>query len=93
MSTSTAIDRQTSEALQSSIGGDVFVPGDHGFDEARQAWNLVADQRPAVVVLAGSAADVATRCALPAPTGCASPPGHRPRRRAAGAATSSSTLA
>ena len=58
ITTSTAINHQTSEAPQSSISGDVFVPGDHGYDEARQAWNLVADQRPAVVVLAGSAADV-----------------------------------
>lgn len=59
MTTSTVINHQTSEALRSGIAGDVFVPGDHGYDQARQAWNLVADQRPAVVVLAGSAADVA----------------------------------
>src|SRR5262249_16993338 len=30
-----------------------------GYDQARQAWNLAVDQRPAVVVEAGSAADVA----------------------------------
>jgi hypothetical protein len=47
------------EAFESAIGGDVFVPGDRGYDEARRAWNLAADQRPAVVVFAKSAADVA----------------------------------
>jgi hypothetical protein len=52
------IARSTSEALQSSIAGDVFVPGDSGYDEARRAFALTVDQRPSVVVLAESAADV-----------------------------------
>jgi FAD/FMN-containing dehydrogenase len=47
------------EKLQAAISGEVFVPGKAGYDEARQAWNLAADQRPAVVVLAESADDVA----------------------------------
>jgi FAD binding domain len=46
------------EALQAAIAGQVFVPGQVGYDQARTAWNLAADQRPAVVVDAGSAADV-----------------------------------
>ena len=46
------------EALRAAIGGHVFVPGDAGYDQARQGWNLAVDQRPAVVVEAGSAADV-----------------------------------
>ena len=50
---------QTDLALQSSIEGDVFFPGDDGYDGARRTWNLAADQRPAAVVLAESAADVA----------------------------------
>jgi UDP-N-acetylenolpyruvoylglucosamine reductase len=45
-------------ALRSSIAGDVYVPGDEGYDEARQAWNLYVDQRPSVVVMAESAIDV-----------------------------------
>ena len=44
--------------LQAVIAGDVLVPGDHGYDEARRAWNLAVDQRPAAVVLAASSADV-----------------------------------
>ena len=47
------------EALRAAIAGQVFVPGEAGYDQARQAWNLAVDQRPAVVVEAGSAADVA----------------------------------
>jgi len=47
------------EALRAAIAGQVFVPGEAGYDQARQAWNQAVDQRPAVVVEAGSAADVA----------------------------------
>src|SRR5215471_21205763 len=47
------------EVLQAAIAGQVFVPGEAGYDQARQAWNLAVDQRPAVVVEAGSATDVA----------------------------------
>jgi FAD/FMN-containing dehydrogenase len=47
------------ETLRAAISGDVFVPGDDGYDEARRAWNLAEDQRPAVVVFPGSAAEVA----------------------------------
>ena len=47
------------EALRAAIAGQVFLPGEAGYDQARQAWNLAVDQRPAVVVEAGSAADVA----------------------------------
>jgi FAD/FMN-containing dehydrogenase len=42
----------------SAIRGDVVAPDDHGWDTARQAWNLAADQRPALVVVPVDAADV-----------------------------------
>jgi FAD binding domain-containing protein len=45
--------------LRSRIAGDLVVPGDENWDEARQAWNLSVDQRPAAVALVESAADVA----------------------------------
>ena len=35
------------------------MPGDDAWDEARQAWNLAVDQRPAAVAVAESADDVA----------------------------------
>jgi len=50
---------RNAERLQAAISGEVFVPGKAGYDEARQAWNLAVDQRPAVVVVAESADDVA----------------------------------
>jgi FAD/FMN-containing dehydrogenase len=58
MNTPTAITHRTTETLQAAINGDVFVPSDLGYDQARRAWNLTADQRPSVVVFATSAADV-----------------------------------
>ena len=46
------------EALRASLNGAAYMPGDEGYDEARAAWNLSADQHPALVVMAESAADV-----------------------------------
>ena len=47
------------QALRAAIAGQVFVPGQAGYDQARQAWNLAVDQCPSLVVVAESAADVA----------------------------------
>jgi FAD/FMN-containing dehydrogenase len=58
MSTADTITARDLAALRAAIAGRVFVPGEAGYDQARQAWNLVVDQRPAVVVEAESAADV-----------------------------------
>jgi hypothetical protein len=44
---------------QLSIRGRVATPDDQDWDEARQAWNLAADQRPEAVTLVESADDVA----------------------------------
>jgi hypothetical protein len=41
------------------IKGRVAVPGDAGWDQARTAWNLAADQNPAAVAFVESADDVA----------------------------------
>jgi FAD/FMN-containing dehydrogenase len=46
------------ETLRSRLYGDVFGPGDEGWDEARRAWNLAVDQRPAAVALPLTDADV-----------------------------------
>jgi len=58
MTTSNAIAGPYLETLRAAVTGDVFAPGDHGYDDARRAWNLTTDERPAVVVMAESAADV-----------------------------------
>ena len=59
MTTPNSLSCHVTQALRAAIAGDVFVPGEHGYDHARQAWNLFADQQPAAVVFAESAADVA----------------------------------
>jgi len=58
MSTADTIAGRDLAALRAAVAGPVSVPGEAGYDQARQAWNLVVDQRPAVVVEAESAADV-----------------------------------
>ncbi|HSO02140.1 MAG TPA: FAD-binding oxidoreductase [Gaiellaceae bacterium] len=47
------------DPLRDLLDGDAVGPGDDGWDEARLAWNLSVDQRPAAVALPESAADVA----------------------------------
>jgi FAD/FMN-containing dehydrogenase len=58
MSPANAIARHSLETLRSAIAGEVFVPGDDGYDEARRGRNLSVDQRPSAVVSAESVADV-----------------------------------
>jgi len=41
------------------LAGTMVLPGDDRFDQARQAWNLAVDQRPAAVAFPQSAADIA----------------------------------
>ena len=44
--------------LRNRMEGRVSAPGDPDWDEARQAWNLAVDQRPAAVAIPESADDV-----------------------------------
>jgi FAD/FMN-containing dehydrogenase len=46
-------------ALDRELRGQVIAPGDEGWDDARAAWNLAADQRPAAAVFADGADDLA----------------------------------
>jgi hypothetical protein len=45
-------------ALRARMTGEVLVPGEERWDEARRAWNLTVDQHPAAVAIAENAADV-----------------------------------
>ena len=45
--------------LASMLEGKIVIPQHARFDEARQAWNLAVDQRPAAVVFPESTQDVA----------------------------------
>ena len=58
MTTSNTIAVRDLENLRAAVTGEVFTLGEAGYDQARQAWNLATDERPAVVVMAESAADV-----------------------------------
>ena len=51
-------DMATDEA-RGRLGGEVILPDDPGYDEARALHNAMIDKRPAVIARCGSAADVA----------------------------------
>ncbi|HEX6228073.1 MAG TPA: FAD-binding oxidoreductase [Solirubrobacterales bacterium] len=48
-----------SDTTEPAMAGAIVRPDDDGWDEARAAWNLAADQRPDAVALVESAGDVA----------------------------------
>ena len=79
--------RITTESLDrcvSRLDGKIVLPEHGGWDEARLAWNLAVDQRPAAVAFPESAEDVVAVVELARrvrPAGRAA--GHRPQRRAA----------
>ncbi|MDH6520077.1 FAD/FMN-containing dehydrogenase [Streptomyces sp. SAI-135] len=52
-------------ALREDLTGDVFAPGDPGYDEARTVFNAMIDRRPAVIAQCVDEEDVvrAVRCA------------------------------
>jgi hypothetical protein len=49
----------TPSRLAPALGGKIVLPQHARFDEARQAWNLAVDQRPAAVAFPESPQDVA----------------------------------
>jgi FAD/FMN-containing dehydrogenase len=57
-----AVTRETRSelrTLKALSSGAVVAPTDSAYDEARLAWNLAADQRPAAVVMAENESDIA----------------------------------
>ena len=64
----------TSRPCGSQLAGSVVTPADDDWDEARQAWNLAVDQRPAAVALPRRAEDVGRRRRVRRQTGCGSRP-------------------
>ncbi len=58
---STALFPSEVDALRARVNGQVFLPGDDGYDAARQTWNAATfDQRPAIVVMPSAAGEVAS---------------------------------
>jgi FAD/FMN-containing dehydrogenase len=46
------------EAFRGGLRGQLCLPGEAGYDEARTIWNAMIDRRPAAVVRAAGAGDV-----------------------------------
>ncbi|MEU9481671.1 FAD-binding oxidoreductase [Streptomyces sp. NPDC048191] len=45
-------------ALREELAGEVFAPGDAGYDDARTAFNVMIDRRPAAVAQCANVTDV-----------------------------------
>ena len=63
MSTTRPIALDAVAALRERVG-EVVAPGDAGWDRAREAWNLIVDQRPVAVALPRDAGEVAATLAV-----------------------------
>ncbi len=48
------------ELLKTSLRGDLFQPGDDGYDEARTIWNAMIDKKPALIAMCTGVSDVRT---------------------------------
>ena len=60
----TTTDAPELTSLRRDLSGSLHLPGDDGWDAARQAWNLAVDQRPAAVARPADADDVAAAVAF-----------------------------
>ncbi|GGS82629.1 FAD-binding oxidoreductase [Nonomuraea spiralis] len=56
-------------SLAARIRGRTFLPGDEGFEESCSGWLLTVEHRPAAVVVAADAGDVAAAVRFAAETG------------------------
>ncbi|HEY4614927.1 MAG TPA: FAD-binding protein, partial [Citricoccus sp.] len=54
----TRVPAEALRTLSSAVQGTVIGPEDTDYEDARLVWNAMADRRPAVIVRAGTVADV-----------------------------------
>ena len=59
------LQRADVDELKAHFRGDLLLPGDVGYDEARQVWNAMIDRKPALIARCVSPEDVvqAVKCA------------------------------
>ena len=55
-----AIEQSKIDELKTALRGDLILPGEPGYDEARTIWNGMIDRRPSLVVRCRGVADVVT---------------------------------
>ena len=53
-----ALDEATIQDFQASLRGQVVLPGDADYDDARKVWNSMIDRRPALIERCAGVADV-----------------------------------
>jgi hypothetical protein len=46
--------------IGSALDGQLLLPGDAGYDDARTVWNAIVARRPAMIIRCASVADVVT---------------------------------
>lgn len=56
--TETSLPEAAVEEFKSSLRGELILPGDENYDEARQVWNANIDRRPALIARCAGVADV-----------------------------------
>jgi FAD/FMN-containing dehydrogenase len=54
------LDGEQIETLRTSVRGNVLLPGEAGYDDARAVWNGMHDKHPALIVQPSGVADVIT---------------------------------
>ncbi|RME84465.1 MAG: FAD-binding oxidoreductase, partial [Caldilineae bacterium] len=54
-----SIDAAEASALRAQLQGDLLLPGDAGYDDARAIWNGMIDRRPGLIIRCRNAGDVA----------------------------------
>jgi FAD/FMN-containing dehydrogenase len=60
----TTLSNEKIEQLQSKIKGQLVLPSDPAYDEARTIWNAMIDRRPAVIVQIAESSDVSPAIAF-----------------------------
>ncbi|ANB76712.1 FAD-linked oxidase [Paraburkholderia phytofirmans OLGA172] len=53
-----SVSSSAAEELKAAIRGELLLPGDAGFDEARSIWNAMIDRHPAMILRCAGVADV-----------------------------------